>query len=133
MTPATITTARADHFGELVASCPASAHEVARYAPARQRDTGLAYDRPTRPRLAEGFVNFKRAHESGVPWYVPAGRVGDRRDRRLDPGRPALVVRVPCIVTCPCGVDVGYPTALAAQVAAIEAVREEGVAGDSPL
>lgn len=45
--------------------------------------------------LAPGFVNARKRHESGHPWYV--------RGRRPEKRSPN--VRVPFVVTCRCGAE----------------------------
>ncbi len=46
--------------------------------------------------LEPGFVNQRRRHVSGLPWYV----------RGTSPSRRSARIRCPAVVTCGCGQDV---------------------------
>lgn len=46
--------------------------------------------------LEPGFVNHKRLHANGMPWY---------RRSPDEPGRPSPTVRPPVVIRCRCGQD----------------------------
>ncbi len=99
MKPALMAFVREDHPGAIGARCHACDQSIAVYPAVTQRGTGLRYERPRRPELVAGFVNAKRRHDTGHPWFVRAGM----------PTAEAFVIRVPAVVTCSCGSDVLLP------------------------
>ncbi len=84
-------------------TCPDCGADLADVDPIRatmhQTNGGpdLTVGRGFRVTLAPGFVNAKRRHPSGLPWFTRHPSIVLARS-------PAA--RAPCVVTCRCGRDV---------------------------